>query len=82
MIPKILYHGTASKHLVKIKKYGLRGRKPGTPGNFPDVPSGLGRVYLSDTFALWYAIDGRPKGALLEIDTESLDQTRWFRPKN
>lgn len=78
MIPAILYHGTGSKHLASIKKHGLRGRKPGSVGNFPKIPSGLGRVYLSDTFALWYAMDGMPRSVMLEIDTSQLDPSCWY----
>ena len=72
----ILYHGTTERLLGTILRDGLRPRKPGTKGNWPKVPSGSGRVYMTEGYAMYYAFaTTREKERLvvLAIDTDKLD---------
>jgi hypothetical protein len=73
-----LYHGTGSRHVAAILRDGLRGRKPGQRANHPNVPSAPGRVYLSDTFALYHALDKLPQPALIRVDIERLDYRQFY----
>lgn len=51
-----LYHGTSERHLDAIMAGGLWPRRLTGRSNFPQVPSAEDRVYLTDTYPLWYAI--------------------------
>jgi len=78
-----LYHGTSANFLKPILKKGLRARRPASKGNFPDLPSGHGRVYLSDTFALYYAFQMSQRfnrdAVLVRINTHMMNVCN-FRP--
>lgn len=71
-----LYHGTSGAALDKILKRGLtpRGKRKGNWGEHPSNPE---CVYLSDTYAPYYAIcaasGAKQECAVLEIDTDALN---------
>ena len=50
-----LFHGTSQKHLNSILKKGLmpRGKKP---SNWEEYPSANDRVYLTRSYAIFFAI--------------------------
>lgn len=75
-VPKILYHGTRLSALGSIVRVGIqpRGTKKSNDKSFP---SGSDRVYLSDAFAIKFAMDAMRKSdtgiAVLEVDMDKLD---------
>lgn len=75
-VPNQLYHGTSTAHWKKIQREGLRPRARGSSGNWPSAPSGHGMVYLSDVYALKYAIDSANvsgQGLVLKINPFFVD---------
>ncbi len=68
-----LYHGTSSDHLDSILKHGLqpRGQKK---GNWKEFPSRPDMVYLTTTFAPYFATMSGGNPLIVEIDLEQLDK--------
>lgn len=70
-----LYHGTSERFLARIKRKGLhpRGRKK---GNWKAHPSHPDAIYLTNSYAVFYAnacARGNEKLVVLEIDTDNLN---------
>lgn len=70
-----LYHGTSSRHLARILDRGLepRGRRK---GNWKAYPSRRDMVYLTDSYAPFFAISGSKSGEkalILEVEVEVED---------
>jgi len=71
----LLYHGTSYSNLKKILKEGIKPRSKNDLGNWKDIPSKEGRIYLTDSTALYYAYYFYPqKSAILEINTDKLNK--------
>lgn len=73
---KILYHGTSERNLESILKTGLapRGRKKSIWKEHPSAPD---RVYLTDAYAVYFAVIAAKKGEKgvilkVEVDTANL----------
>lgn len=64
---EFLYHGTRAAMLPRILKHGLRYRKPGKIGTYSKATSGAGRIYLSDSYSLYYAGNATKAGALVVL---------------
>lgn len=67
----ILAHGTSVSHLEDIRKNGLRPR--GDDKSQWDVESGSDRVYLSDAYAFYFAMNAAKAGEdllILEVDLD------------
>ena len=79
---RYLYHGTSAKNWQKIMANGeIRPRKPGSKGNWPGVISGLNRVYLTDSWGLYYAEQvtrGDQDLAVIRIDALTLDPSKLY----
>jgi hypothetical protein len=74
-----LYHGTSSRYLDRIKREGLkpRGRKR---GNWEAHPSHPEAVYLTNSYAVFYAnacAKGREDLVVLEIDAGLLNPFKF-----
>ena len=68
----ILYHGTSTHHLKRINRVGLqpRGKRK---SHFSDFPSATDRVYLTDSYAMYFAhhaalINSKAKPVILEVE--------------
>lgn len=75
----ILFHGTSFAHYESIMKRGILPRQvTGGEGTWVIPASGEDRVYLSNCFALYYAVSASEDDDLLvlAIDTELLDETQ------
>lgn len=70
-----LYHGTNSENLKGILKEGIKPRNKKTKGNWEKIPSREGFVYLSDTYAGYYAVCSIKnkvlKPILIEVEVEA-----------
>lgn len=67
-----LYHGTSERNLKAILKDGLKPRGSKATGNWDTCPSNPKTVYLTNAYALYYALNAARTGNLLvvEIDTD------------
>lgn len=72
-----LYHGTDAANLAAIRAHGVRPRaatrRPSNWGH--TIESNPHAVYLTDTYALYFAVNGAADDswpAILELDTEAL----------
>ena len=69
-----LYHGTSIRKLKEIRARGLRTRtSSGRATNWSNNPSHRGAVYLTNSYACFYAnaaCKGKEKWLILEIDTD------------
>ena len=78
-----LYHGTAALLLPQILREGLRPRSETGRRATHSTPSNRDRVYLTDTFAVRYALnkavaDRSEKAAIVEVDLSALDCSRMY----
>lgn len=78
----LLYHGTTSAIATAALNNGLATRRSsGEPSRWPKHPSRPDAIYLTECYALYFAIhvlevkDGCRLG-VVEIDTDRLDQSR------
>jgi hypothetical protein len=77
----LVYHGTTSRHLDAILREGLCPRSDGGPGNWEDYPSRPDMVYLTQTYAPYFALAAIEEGeqpVILEIDLASLDESALY----
>lgn len=78
-----LYHGTSALALASMVRDGIRGRAHHGITNWKaTIESNEETVYLSDAYALFFAVNaerGNEGGAILEINTRGLDP-RLFQP--
>lgn len=79
----LLYHGTSERHLSSILASGLRPRGR-ADGNWDanHVPSNPECVYLTDTYAPFFALNAAEDGerwAIIEVDSDRLNE-RNMRP--
>lgn len=76
-----IYHGTREGLLAKILEQGIRprGRRK---GNWKDYPSRSDMVYLTTSYAPYFAISGIKKkderALVLEIDLDTLDELKMY----
>ena len=83
-----LFHGTSKKHLDSILRRGLQPR--GTnPSNWEDFPSAPDRVYLTRSYAIFFALKSayltNTDPVIIEVDVEDnlvadedyLAQCKW-----
>ena len=72
-----LYHGTSRAALSQILKHGIKPRSESSKGNWEKAPSHAHRVYLTNSYALYFAVaamsDDDKEAIVLEIDTDKLD---------
>lgn len=79
-LPKLLYHGTTSKHLMGILQSGLRprGRRK---SNWDHYPSRGDMVYLTTAYAPYFAVtqlDEGEQGVIVEVATDKLNPTSLY----
>ena len=76
-----LYHGTSERNLEKLLKDGLAPRGEGIT-NWKEYPSRPDMVYLTQAYALYFAISASDTDTerclIMEIDTTKLNQTKFF----
>ena len=77
-----LYHGTTTHALSRILEEGICPRDKSKSGNYPDMPSASGFIYLTQTHALAYATQTAVKmggdPVILEVKVEALDLSRIY----
>lgn len=75
-----LYHGTSSANVSPILQEGLRPRMA-RPGNWDEYPSRQDMVYLTETYAPYFALCASGDDddlIILEIDVDRLDKSLLF----
>jgi hypothetical protein len=86
-----LYHGTALRHMPDILRYGLRPRPVQSTGVWKNLPSKVGMVYLTDSYALFFAmnaataevpdlegLDNADKMVVIEVDADRLHEGDFY----
>lgn len=79
--PRRIFHGTSTQYLDAILANGLTPRPRHAQGNFPTIPSQPGYVYLTTTWAIWYAIsarEGEYDPCVIEIDLSKLNACQLY----
>ena len=74
-----LYHGTSSKHLQSIIKYGLKPR--GDQNSNWSTASQKQYVYLTSTYPLYFAsqaVSGKQKYLIIEVDETMVDENYCY----
>ena len=72
-----LCHGTSAKHLKRIRKEGLRPRGVKS-SEWADCPSHPKRVYLTDAYAMYFAVNATKDGDDLLIVEVEVDERRLY----
>jgi hypothetical protein len=79
-LPSKLYHGTSTRYLDAILKNGIKPRGRGK-GNWEAAPSISGNVYLTSTYAPYFAAAAvkskNDMALILEIDTNKING-KWM----
>ena len=76
-----MYHGTSTEVLEKILNSGIKPRHKESQSNWEEFPSKPGYVYLTNAYALYFAISAikntdNLKCVIIEIETDYLRQNR------
>ena len=80
-IMKKIYHGTSEKYIKDILENGIKPRNT-EEGNWKEAPSRSDRVYLTDTYPLFFAdcaAKNKERCAIIEIEISKLNKKN-FRP--